>query len=118
MQWFTVMTPEYDYKEVILDDGSSPIYRARDSTIVRATDEESARFLGILQLEYEGSRWVREAKAEGEVHIADFTVESLGPNCANCECAEGQHEPKDSDSEQFVAGPCPEHDFCKEFVAA
>lgn len=67
MKRWGVVTPEYDYTEPILDDGSGPNYSVRDYIEVEARTKRDAIILGVRAMTQAGWRvypWVYDQRSD------------------------------------------------------
>ena len=57
MKHYWVISPEYEYKEVILDDGSGPMMVTRCSCCVEASNKRQAKILAIQHKDMQ--EWIK-----------------------------------------------------------
>ncbi len=68
MTRFYVVTPEYEWRDVILDDGTGPSFYEADVVEIEAENKRDAIAFGVKWMLTKASRdykWCRDARADG-----------------------------------------------------
>ena len=78
MKHFYVITPEFDYVEPILDDGSGPTYQACDVVEIEAENKKDAVSLGVKYMLSKSPRefpWVHDQRSDNLCPYTGVKVE-------------------------------------------